>query len=158
VAQLNWQPGPGAWSIGQCLEHLTISNEIYTPPMTRSLAGRPARPVNEIEIGPFGRWFIRVYIDPKTQKRKAKAPGKAAPAARQLDASILDRFVASNGKVREVIAAASAHDINRARFVNPFLWWIRFTVGTGLEILARHNHRHLAQAERVKQSTHFPTR
>jgi hypothetical protein len=30
--QPNWQPGPGAWSVGQCLEHLCITNEVICRP------------------------------------------------------------------------------------------------------------------------------
>jgi hypothetical protein len=33
--------------------------------------------------------------------------------------------------------------------VNPFVPLVRFTVGTGVEIVWRHQHRHLLQAERV---------
>jgi len=29
--QLNWQPRQDAWSVGQCLEHLRIGNEILVP-------------------------------------------------------------------------------------------------------------------------------
>src|SRR6516164_4689892 len=32
--QLNWQPAPGSWSVGQCLEHLCIMNEVYLPPIS----------------------------------------------------------------------------------------------------------------------------
>jgi len=31
IGQLNWSPTPGAWSIGHCLQHLLIGNEIYLP-------------------------------------------------------------------------------------------------------------------------------
>jgi hypothetical protein len=54
------------------------------------------------------------------------------------------------------VSRAAAHDVNRVRFGNPFLPLIRFTVGTGLQIVARHNHRHLLQAERVRQLGEFP--
>ena len=37
--QLNWKPRLGAWSIGQCLEHLCVSNEFYVDAMASSLAG-----------------------------------------------------------------------------------------------------------------------
>ena len=33
---------------------------------------------------------------------------------------------------------------------------IRFSVGTGLQVIARHNHRHLLQAERVRHLSEFP--
>src|SRR2546430_4319296 len=38
----------------------------------------------------------------------------------------------------------------RSRFKNPFVRIIRFTVGTGLEVLWRHERRHLLQAERIR--------
>ena len=157
VAQLNWRPRAESWSIGQCLEHLCISNEVYVAPIAASLgSSRGDGPVHEITPGWFARWFMRTYIDPATQKKRARAPKRIAPVAPQIDTSILDRFIASNARIREVIARAQAHDVNRVRFVNPFVPLIRFTVGTGLQLLTLHNHRHLLQAERVKLSAGFP--
>ena len=156
VAQLNWKPRADVWSVGQCLEHLCIANEVYVRPMAESLGGPPAGPVDEITPGWFGRWFIRRYIEPTTQRTRARAPRKITPAAVQIDPSILDRFIASNRAVREIIGRAREHDVNRVRFRNPFVPVIRFTVGTGLQIIARHNHRHLLQAERVVEVSDFP--
>jgi hypothetical protein len=154
--QLNWRPRPGAWSVGQCLEHLCISNELYMEPIAESLRGPPTGPVDEITPGWLARWFITQYIEPTTQKKRGRAPSKATPVAQRIDASILDRFVASNVRVRDVIALARNYDVNRVRFRNPYVPIIRWTVGTGLQIIARHNHRHLLQAERVKESSGFP--
>ena len=156
ILQLNWKPRPDVWSVGQCLEHLCISNEVYVEPMTESLGGRPTGPVDEITPGWFGSWFIGRYIEPTTQRTRARAPRKIVPVARQIDSSILDRFIASNAAVRDVIGRAQGHDVNRVRFRNPFVPLIRFTVGTGLQIIARHNHRHLLQAERVIEVSGFP--
>ena len=152
IDQLNWKPRPDAWSIGQCLEHLCLSNEVYTEPMLAALGSPGTGPVDEIRPGWFGRWFIRRYIEPTTQRTRARAPSKAVPVVRQIDAAIVDRFITSNARIREVIAAARQHDVNHVRFRNPFVPLIRFTVGTGLQIVARHNHRHLLQAERVKEA------
>jgi hypothetical protein len=41
-------------------------------------------------------------------------------------------------------------------FKNPLIPALRFTVGTGLEILAKHERRHLLQAERIRDSPIFP--
>jgi hypothetical protein len=155
-AQLNWKSRPDAWSVGQCLEHLCLSNEVYVVPMTESLVGPATGPVDEITPGWFGRWFIRQYIEPTTQKARGRAPSKIAPVASRIESSIIDRFIASNAKVRTIVGIARKHDVNRVRFRNPFAPLIRFTVGTGLQIIARHNHRHLLQAERVVQSSDFP--
>ena len=155
-AQLNWKPRPNVWSVGQCLEHLCISNEVYAPPLIEALRGRPTGPVEEITPGWVGRAFIRRYIEPTTQKRPARSPRKSVPTASRIDASILDRFIASNVRMRDIVSRAREFDVNRVRFRNPFVSVIRFTVGTGIQIIARHNHRHLLQAQRLKERPDFP--
>jgi len=153
--QLNWRPGPGAWSVGQCLEHLRAVNEVYLPAISASLEGRASRAVQDITPGWFGRWFLRNYIEPSSKTKKARAPRKIAPAT-QIDPSVLENFLASNQAVRELVHRASGYDVNRVRFKNPFIPMLRFTVGTGLEIVSSHQRRHLLQAERVKQAQGFP--
>jgi hypothetical protein len=46
--------------------------------------------------------------------------------------------------------------VNRIRYRNPFIPLLRFTVGAGLEIIAKHASRHLLQAEGVRQNMSFP--
>lgn len=155
--QLNWKPGPDLWSVGQCLEHLSVASELYLPAISNALTNRPAGVVQEITPGWFGRWFIRNYIEPSPQTRRARAPKKITPGT-QIDAAILQRFLASNDRAREVIRQAAPYDVNRIRFRNPFIPVLRFTVGTGFEILWNHQRRHLLQAERVRESLAFPGR
>ncbi len=49
--QLNWQPTPGTWSVGQCLDHLCITNETYLPPISVALKNKPYSPVDQITPG-----------------------------------------------------------------------------------------------------------
>ena len=153
--QLNWTPAPGVWSVGQCLEHLYVTNEVYLRPMSSSLEGRKPAVVQEITPGWFGRWFIRNYIEPSPQMRRVPAPKKIRPGA-QIEPDILDRFLDSNHRARDLVLRARNYDVNRIRFKNPFVPVIRFTVGTGLEIISKHQSRHLLQAERIRESPEFP--
>jgi hypothetical protein len=155
VQQLNWQTVPGKWSIGQCLEHLCIANETYLAAIAPALEREPGGSVQEITPGWFARWFIRSFIEPSPQTKRAPAPRKIVPGA-QVGLSVLDRFLASNQATRDLIRRAAAYDVNRIRFKNPFVRGIRFTVGTGLQIIRSHERRHLLQAERVKQSAGSP--
>src|SRR5262245_49811927 len=155
TAQLNGRPSPHQWSIGQCLDHLLVSTEVYLPPISRALDGRTSSPVDEIRPGLVGRLFIRTYIEPSTQRLRGRAPRKIAPA-KQVAPDILDRFLRSNDLARALVRRASAHNVNRIRFVNPFVPLLRFNVATGLEVIWRHQHRHLGQAERVRQAAGFP--
>ena len=154
--QLNWKPRPDDWSVGQCLEHLYVSNTVYCDAISNSLAGHPLTVVQDIKPGWFGQWFIRNYIEP-SPGTKRRAPKKIRPGA-QLEPGVLDRFLASNQKARELVHRARNYDVNRIRFKNPFVPVIRFTVGTGLEILSKHQGRHLLQAERIGDSLEQPGR
>jgi hypothetical protein len=111
-------------------------------------------PVQEVVLSRISRWFIHNYIGPAVGTR-ANAPSKARPAE-VVEAFILDGFLRTNRMARELIRRASAYDVNTIRFRNPFVPFLRFTVGTGLEIIAKHEDRHLLQAQGVKQSAEFP--
>jgi hypothetical protein len=153
--QLNWKPSQDQWSVGQCLEHLCVTNEVYVPAMSSSLAARPLAVVSEITPGWFGRWFIRNYIEPSSDTRRLRAPKKTVPGA-QVEPSVLERFLSGNHGAREFVLRAGKYNVNRVRFRNPFVPVLRFTVGTGLEILVRHQRRHLLQADRIRERLEFP--
>lgn len=153
--QLNWRPDSVSWSIGQCLDHLCVMNDVYLPPMAQALDGKPKRAASEITPGWFGRLFLEKAVEPSPESSRLKAPRKIVPSSRT-DTSVLDRFLAGNRSVRQLIERAREYDINRIRFRNPFVPLIRFTVGTGLKIVTRHQHRHLLQAQRVKEAAGFP--
>lgn len=153
--QLNWQPAQGSWSMGQCLEHLCIANEVYLPAIYAALKDKPDSPVEQITPGWFGRWFIRNFAEPSPKAKRARAPSKIRPAAR-VDLSVLDRFLSGNKSCRQLILVARSRNVNSIRSWNPFLLGLRFTVGTGLEIIASHQRRHLLQAERIRDLANFP--
>ena len=153
--QLNWKPRPDVWSVGQCLDHLCVAAEVYLPAISEALDGHQPAAVDEIRPGWLGRWFIRKYIEPSAETKRATAPKKIAPGAR-VDPGILDRFLRGNDAVRQFVRRAAPYDVNRIRFRNPFISGLRFSVGTGLEVLTRHERRHLLQAERIRDLPEFP--
>ena len=153
--QLNWQPAPGSWSIGQCLEHLCITNEAYMPRLSEALQGKADSPVEQIVPGLLGGWFIRSFVEPSPNTKRVSAPAKIRPASR-VSLSVLHRFLAGNKSCRELIVGARSKNVNRIRFWNPLVPGLRFTVGAGLEIISSHERRHLLQAERVRDSQNFP--
>jgi hypothetical protein len=153
--QLNWQPAPGSWSIGQCLEHLCITNEFYVTSISAALTEQPDSPIEQIAPGWFARWFIRSFVELSPGSKRIRAPRKIRPAAR-VDDAVLDRFLSGNRSCRELILRARGKNVNHIRFWNPFILGVRFTVGTGLEIIGSHERRHLLQAERVRDSVNFP--
>jgi hypothetical protein len=103
--QLNWQPAPGSWSVGQCLEHLCITNEAYLPSVSLALHEKPDSPVEQIAPGWFGGWFLRSFIEPSPATKRAPAPPKIRPTAK-VGASVLERFLVGNESCRELMVRA----------------------------------------------------
>ena len=153
--QLNWHAAPGSWSVGQCLEHLCITNEAYLTSISAALEEKPDSPVEQITPGRFECWFIRSFVEPSPSSKRVPAPRKIRPAAR-VDRTVLDRFLSDNKACRKLILRARGKNVNHIRFWNPFVLGVRFTIGTGLEIIESHERRHLLQAERVRDSVNFP--
>ena len=83
-------------------------------------------------------------------RTRFKAPAKVIPMQAGDPQEALQAFLESHAPVRRVLAFWDRVNFNRVRFRNPFVPVIRFTIGTGFEILSRHEARHLLQAERVK--------
>jgi hypothetical protein len=154
-AQLNWQPRPGVWSVGQCLEHLRVGNEMIMPAISAALEGQEEGRAEDIELGWFSSWFVRSFIAPNPGGARARAPKSISPG-KEVDPCVLQGFLRANQAARELAKRAAHYDVNRIRYKNPFMHVLRFTVGTGLEIIEKHEGRHLLQAEGVKQSPGFP--
>ncbi len=157
-AQFNWRPDGGGWSIAQCLDHLTRANSVYLDAL-RAGAAR-ARSAQFVRRGPIrpgilSRLFIRA-IGP-TRPMRLPIPPAIVPAASDLKKSdVLPAFLRIQEDVRAFAQACADLDLNRARFVNPFARGIRFSVGTGLLVIAAHDQRHLGQAHRVRDAAAFP--
>jgi uncharacterized damage-inducible protein DinB len=155
--QFNWQPEGRGWSIAQCLDHLTRTNGIYLDAL-RAGAAR-ARTADFARRGPIqpgflSRLFIRA-MGPTTRMR-IPAPSPARPASHVRKEDVLPAFLRIQEDVRAFAQACADLDLNRARFVNPFVKGVRFSVGTGLLVIAAHDRRHLGQAHRVREASAFP--
>jgi hypothetical protein len=156
-AQANWQPVENAWSIAQCLDHLGRANRLYAATLHKAVKGARAPkklPLGPIQPGWFSRLFIRTLEPPP--KRKLQAPKKIVPVSQIPGREALEAFLRSQEDVRAVIRDGAGLDLNRIRFPNPFIGFLRLTVGTGLLVVAAHDRRHLWQAQRVLECAGFP--
>ena len=155
--QGNWQPSETAWSVAQCLDHLARGNTLYAAALHKAV--KEARAEEKPRSGPiqpgwFGRYFIRALEPPP--RRKMRAPAKIVPVSRIACRDVLESFLRSHDDMRAVIRDAAQLDLNRIRFRNPFIGFLRFTVGTGLLVITAHDRRHLWQAKRVLECPGFP--
>jgi DinB superfamily len=150
-----WRPDAKSWSVAECLDHLAIANREYLramqPAAERTLMqGRrrrgPARP------GVIGRWFVRTLEPPVTSRFKRAAPERIRPRRAPSLGDSLGQFRASHDEVRAFLRRYADIDLAGARFPNPFVRGVRFSLATGLHVIAAHERRHLWQARRVRQA------
>jgi hypothetical protein len=152
--QLNWQPAPGSWSVGQCLEHLCTRNEAYLPPI--SVAVNENRILLSSRLLPdgSGAGLFAALLSRRRSPSELRLQRRSGPR-RTLALPFSNAFSQETNPAGNSWSAR-AKNVNRIRFWNPFIPGIRFTVGTGLQIIVGHERRHLLQAERVPHSPSFP--
>ena len=154
-AQGGWRAQPGAWSIAECLDHLGTANTVYldamAPPAARALRGgrlrrRPAKP------GLIGGWFASYLEPPAHPIFKSRAPKKIRPRAAPPLRDAFAFFLSSHEEIGAFLRTYAAIDLAGVRFPNPFVRGVRFSLATGLHVLAAHERRHLWQAWNVRRA------
>jgi hypothetical protein len=152
-----WRPGPGRWSIAECLEHLNVTLELYFPGMDEAIqtarargwrCDKPPRP------GFLGRWLISA-LEP-TATRRLKAPRIFHPQKILPLAEAIPRFMHLRQELEKRLRDAEGLDLQRAKLRSPALSLLRFNLGETFAIVTTHDRRHLWQAEQVRQSPGFP--
>jgi hypothetical protein len=150
-----WRVDANAWSVAECLDHLAIANRLYLramqPAADRALAeGRlrraPAQP------GMIGGWFVRALEPPVKPRFRGKAPKSIRPRRAPSLGDAATQFLASQDEVRAFLRRYADIDLAGVRFPNPFVRGVRFSLATGLHVIAAHERRHLWQAWRVRQA------
>lgn len=150
-----WHAAPGSWSVAQCLDHLAVSNRVYLQAMEGPVAR--ARAQGRLRHGPavpglVGRWFVQQLEPPVKPRRTLRAPRLIVPREEPALQDAFTSFCASQADVRAFLRTVADLDLARIRFPNPFIRGVRFSIATGLHVIAAHERRHLWQAWRVRRA------
>jgi DinB family protein len=149
------RPTPGSWSVAECLDHLAIANGVYVRAMqeparrARSRARLRARPATP---GLLGGLFVAALEPPPRWWSKLRAPRRIRPRPSPRLADAFAGFMTSQAEVRAFLDLNADLDLAGIRFPNPFVPGIRFSLATGLHVIAAHDRRHLLQAWSVRRA------
>lgn len=148
-----WQPAPGSWSVAECLDHLASGNRLYVAAMEP--AARQARAEGRVRRRPalpgvVGGWFAKSLEPPVT--RKMRSPRKIVPRPSPPLADAASAFFQSHDQVARFLREYADIDLAGVRFPNPFIRGLRFSLATGVHVLAAHERRHLWQAWNVARA------
>lgn len=156
-AQINWKPSAEEWSIGQCFDHLILTNRPYFPVFEKIAAGEQTRTLWErVPLLPafFGRLIIGA-VSPKSA-RKVKARPKFIPASSNVDAQIIGRFASHQEEFVRLMQATEKLPLEKIIITSAISSLVTYSLLDGYRILVTHERRHFMQAERVMTSEGFP--
>jgi hypothetical protein len=153
--QGRWHPAPGAWSVAECLDHLATANRVYLEALRPSAERALTR--GQMRRGPampgvVGRWFIAWLEPPVKPRLKGKTPSVIRPRREPGLTDAFERFLASHEDTRVFLHRFKDIDLARIRFPNPFIPGVRFSLATGVHVIAAHDRRHLWQAWNVRRA------
>jgi hypothetical protein len=154
-ARASWRAEPGSWSVAECLDHLGTANHVYLGAMRPAAAralGEGRRRRGPAIPGLVGGWFV-TYLEPPVKPRlKTKAPRTIRPRMAPALSEAFPNFLSSQDDVRKFLRTYAGIDLAGVRFPNPFIRGVRFSLATGLHVIAAHERRHLWQAWRVRRA------
>ena len=157
-AQFNWQPGPGRWSIAQCLAHLNFGIHEVLPAFDRAIAEGRAK--GKTAPGPFRYgWFSRFMVremEPPPRRRMA-TPMKGSAGEYHRAAEVLPEFVRLRDELGRRVHESDGLDLAGIRTISPVNRLIRLPLGAYFAFILAHDRRHLWQARQVRERPGFGT-
>ena len=155
-AQLNWKPNAESWSVGQCLEHLSKTNELFFPTFDKIAAGGWQNSVweNWSPLSGFLGGFLIKSLNSDEKKFKAPSPAIVPPG--DIAADVVAQFARHQDAVADRVKALAKVDTAKVKVTSPFMKLMTYTLADALNITVAHEQRHVRQAKRVMQTEGFP--
>lgn len=157
AAQLNWKPSAERWSVGQCFDHLIVTNRTFFPALDKVAAGTfksslwgRVSPLS----GFFGRLILKA-LDPE-KGRKTKAPRVFEPAMSDVAADVIKQFAAHQEELSARLRATAAANLRGLKVTSPVSPVATYSLLDAYRIVVAHERKHFEQARRVTQSEGFP--
>lgn len=152
----NWSktPGPDRWSAAECVEHLNLTSKAYLAllpdaVMRAKKRGGPAQ--KHYRRDALG-WFMSMMIGPLRRLGTfrivpVKTTPKFVPKRGRSRTEILSNFVRLQAELAAVIRSGDRLPLDQVKIVSPFGGRMKYSAYSALVIIARHQHRHIQQAE-----------
>jgi DinB superfamily len=156
-SQFNWRPEPAAWSIEECLAHLTIVGQHEIRVIENAI--QDARTRGLTGTGPFRYGWLERTILRQTEppaRRRFAAPRRFRPLHGQPLTAILPTFLHVQRQFSRLATDAEGLDLARVKVPTPISRLLKLSLGMTLAQAAAHERRHLEQARRVRENPRFP--
>jgi hypothetical protein len=146
----NRRPEEGRWSIGENLEHLSLSIGPYLGAMERAID--EARREGRTGSGPWKRgflvgWFVN-SVEPPVKLRvptfRMLVPERALDRDR-----VVEQLLRLTGDFGGIIDSMRGLDLGAVKFPSPVLPLLKLDLGSAVDLNLSHNRRHLWAIRRI---------
>lgn len=145
------RPPSGGWSPAECVAHLNRTSEEFLPLIREALRNAPALPAGSdptLHRGLFG-WLLWSIMPPPVRFVRTRTTAPFMPPAELDPPRLRTEFERLQREQLELLESTRGRAIDRVSIVSPFNERVRYNLFACLGIMARHEHRHLWQAEQA---------
>jgi DinB superfamily len=153
--QINWKPSADEWSVGQCIDHLIVTNSCYFPVLEKVLKVEKKTFWEKLPFLPnfFGNMLLGFL---ENDKKKIKAPKVFEPTTSTVDKDVVNKFNESQNKLAELLKKTSHLELDKTIITSPVSPVVTYSLLQACNILTTHDRRHFEQALRVYKLANFP--
>lgn len=155
--QINWKPNHDKWSIGQCLNHINITNTYYFPVFEKIIKAERVQTMWE-KINPFSNLlgkYLTKSIEPGNVK-KYNAPSIFKPSNSNIDKKVIEDFITNQSILLEFVKKIYTLNFLETIITSPVAKLFTYNLSDCINILINHEQRHIQQAKRIKLTENFP--
>src|SRR5688572_20692600 len=147
--QLNFKPEPNAWSVAECVEHITVTENNLFGFCQMSLK-QPADPTKRSEVKMSDEAIVKMIID-RTGKRKTQEAFEPAGKFGSFEATLTEFKTKRDNNINYI---KTTQDDLRNHY-NDFPFG-KIDAYQTILFMAAHSKRHIAQIEEVMNNPNFP--
>jgi hypothetical protein len=144
------RPAPERWAPLECVAHLNLTSSAFIPLLRNGVeqARRSGRPAPARYRRDLVGWLIGTLVSPRPWL-PTKTTASFVPSAHRPAGLVLEEFRVLQEEQMALVRASEGLAIDRVYIASPFDARARYSIYSAFVILPRHQHRHLAQAERA---------
>jgi hypothetical protein len=155
--QLNWKPSADEWSIGQCLDHLIVTDSQYCPIFEQVVQGnRTTKFLERMPLLPKLSGDMLFRASHPDTARPIKNPAIFAPTSSSVDPEIVPKFRAHQEQLVGLMEASSTLPVEQIIISSPVSKLIVLRMADAYRIIVAHQFLHLLQADRLRHLADFP--
>jgi DinB superfamily len=152
-ALLGRRPDQDAWSVAECIAHLSLTTDAYVPAIRQALdegrAKHLLRSGTSFRMGIPAR-LLAWWLEPPYRLR-SKTPAAFVPGVEN-PANALPDFLHRQQQLLILLAEADGLALDRLQIPSPFARQMRYNVYAAFRLIAVHQRRHLWQAEQTAKA------